>query len=60
MPRARLAIDISSDLVFADPELEFEYRKHHTNAQVSGYTDDIPRVLLFAFILLMGVGVQSF
>lgn len=41
MPRARLAIDISSDLVFSDPELELEYRKHHTTAQVR-----LPRTLL--------------
>lgn len=35
MPRSRLAIDISSDLVFSDPDLEEKYRKHHTEAQRS-------------------------
>jgi hypothetical protein len=34
MVRSRLAIDISSDLVFSDPDLEEKYRKHHTDAQV--------------------------
>lgn len=34
MPRSRLAIDISSDLVFADPDLEEKYRKQHVEAQV--------------------------
>lgn len=39
MPRTRLAIDISSDLVFSDPDLEEKYRKEHTEAQVSFFID---------------------
>jgi len=35
--RSRLAIDVSSDLVFMDEALENEFRAYHTEEQVNIY-----------------------